>query len=303
MSKFTDEVKATLQGYFNLGDVPTEAQYAEVFERIQEAIQEHEHVASGGPGSGTGDAGPIPDATEDASGVVELATVEEAHAGTDTTRAVTPAGLLMREVDTAILGGDLTGNARGAGALDIQSTRDQATQVASGDQAVAIGNFCTAGDYSTAVGHQCNAPAERSTAIGHGAKTEVPTTTNICGPQIIRKDRGESSDSAFYTFCGAEVILMSKEVDFTTVADQTITLPAGCKFWLDEIGIIATQIEDLTTQPTIRFGITGDLDKHLAATLTTKLTAAGKREKFVPLVPEDGENSLNSVFREFTSRG
>lgn len=59
MSKFTNAIKATLKGYFNLGDVPTEAQYAEWIDRIQEGIQEHQHTATGGAGSGTGDAGPV----------------------------------------------------------------------------------------------------------------------------------------------------------------------------------------------------------------------------------------------------
>jgi len=85
---------------------------------------------------------------------------------------------------------------------------------------------------------------------------------------------------------------MSKEVDMKVVADQTITLPANCKFWLNEIGIIATVVTDLVAQPIVRYGITGDLDKHNAAAITTALTAAGKREVETPLVPEDGETSL-----------
>ena len=59
MSKFTDAVKAALKAYFETGDQPTESQFAEVFDRIQQGIQEHEHKASGGAGSGTGDAGLI----------------------------------------------------------------------------------------------------------------------------------------------------------------------------------------------------------------------------------------------------
>jgi hypothetical protein len=145
-----------------------------------------------------------------------------------------------------------------------------------------------------AIGYMTCAFAEKSLALGYGAKSGVPTTTNICGPQIIRKDRGENADHAFYSYCGVEVVLASKEIDLTIVADQTLTLPGGCKFWLDEVGVIATQIAGLTTQPTVRFGITGDLDKHHSAAITTKLTAAGKREKFDPLVPEDGETSLTA---------
>ena len=447
MSKVTDAQIAAIKALFETGDKLTEDNFADLINAIQEAAQEHEHVSGGGAGSGAGNAAPIQDATETDKGIVELATVAEAQAGTDTTRAVTAAGLLVRKVDTAIIGGDMTGNARGANALDIQSTRSHVVQVASGIQATALGlhnkasgnyaiavgykntashyysqaigrhntadgdyshaigayntssayysnaighmntatnQFSTAvgsintasglcatavghvstasGDYSIAIGHKATASgnystaagrystasdysslalgsgntasgyyaiavgiantasgqysaalglynyafddysmaigymtcafAEKSLALGYGAKSGVPTTTNICGPQIIRKDRGENADYTFYSYCGVEVVLTSKEIDLTTVADQTLTLPAGCKFWLDEIGIIATQIDGLTTQPTIRFGITGDLAKHHTAAITTKLTAAGKREKFDPLVPEDGEVSL-----------
>ena len=46
--KFTDAVRATLTGYFNAHDVPTEAQFTALILAIQEGIEEHDH-------SGTGD--------------------------------------------------------------------------------------------------------------------------------------------------------------------------------------------------------------------------------------------------------
>jgi len=365
MAKVDNTRIAGIKALFETGDTLTEQNFADLIDAIQEAAQEHQHVATGGPGSGTGDAAPIQDATEDQKGIVELATIAEAQAGTDTTRAVTPAGLLVRKTGTAIIGGDLTGNVRGGYALDIQSQRSLPAQVASGDNAVAIGCFNTAsgyygvafgyqndaagsgstaagvgneasgeysnaigwaniasgygstasgysntasgyysvaigagnevsGDYSTAIGCGSMATAANSMALGKSARARVERTTNICPPQIIKKDDGEAPQFAFENYCGVEVILMSKEVDLTVVADQTIAFPTGCKFWLNEIGIIATQIDGLTTQPTIRFGITGDLDKHRTATQTTNLTATGKRDKYDPLVPEDGETSLTA---------
>lgn len=48
MAKFTDAVRATLTGYFNAGDQPTEAQFTALILAIQEGIEEHDH-------SGTGD--------------------------------------------------------------------------------------------------------------------------------------------------------------------------------------------------------------------------------------------------------
>jgi len=59
MGKFTDEFTNTLKGYFETGDIPTEAQLHMLLEGIRDGIQEHEHNPDGGADSGTGDAAPI----------------------------------------------------------------------------------------------------------------------------------------------------------------------------------------------------------------------------------------------------
>ena len=264
----------------------------------------------------------LPAATTTAQGAVELATTAETQAGVDTTRAVVASGLVVRKIGTAFLMGDMLGNVRGGYSIDIRGY-GAAAEVASGEQTLAIGwrntasgNYSTASGYTnvasgikstavgalntasgldaTAIGYTNTASGARASAMGYAAEARIDKTTNICGPQIIRKDDGEGSSIVFESFCGVEVILMSKEVDLKTVADQTITLPAGCKFWLNEIGLIATSIVTLTVQPTIRFGITGNLAKHNAAAITTAITATGKREIETPLVPADGETSLTA---------
>ena len=147
----------------------------------------------------------IPDASTTAKGIVELATVAESQAGTDSVRAVTPDGLPMRKVGTAWIGGDLTGNTRGANALDVQSLRDSVTQVANqleginygiklinnGTSSLAVGNSITinqtsaystqdpsvgcsvfglnnsaGGGFSTVVGLNSSADGNGCTAIG-----------------------------------------------------------------------------------------------------------------------------------------
>jgi hypothetical protein len=152
--------------------------------------------------------GSIIDATTTAKGIVELATVAESQAGTDSVRAVTPDGLPMRKVGTAWIGGDLTGNTRGANALDVQSLRNSSTQVANqleginygikltnnGESSTAVGNNVTinqssayssqnpsvacnvfglnssaAGGFSTAIGSSSVVDGNGCTAIGSGA--------------------------------------------------------------------------------------------------------------------------------------
>lgn len=46
MAKFTDIVEATMAGYFNAGDQPTEAQFTALMAAIQAAIDEHDHAGA-----------------------------------------------------------------------------------------------------------------------------------------------------------------------------------------------------------------------------------------------------------------
>jgi len=74
----------------------------------------------------------------------------------------------LKKIGTAFVGGDFTGNARGANAVDIQSSRSAVTQVASGANSSAIGSRNTAsGYYSSAVGYQNTASGNYSSAFGY----------------------------------------------------------------------------------------------------------------------------------------
>jgi len=123
-------------------------------------------------------------ATESTTGVVELATQAEVDAADDTTgdQAVRAKHLrIKKESNGALIIGDLSGDARGGDAVDIQSYRGDSTRVASGDQSTAIGYDNTASEifcsaigcdntaseiYSTAIGYDNTASGYQSTAIG-----------------------------------------------------------------------------------------------------------------------------------------
>lgn len=47
MAKFTDAVRTTLQGHFDAGDQPTEAQFDALILAIQQGIEEHDHDGTG----------------------------------------------------------------------------------------------------------------------------------------------------------------------------------------------------------------------------------------------------------------
>lgn len=79
----------------------------------------------------------------------------------------------LQLIGTAWVGGDQTGNDRGAGAIDIQSERSAITQVASGQNAVALGKSCTSsGIQSVAIGNACTAADNYNVAIGQNCGSE-----------------------------------------------------------------------------------------------------------------------------------
>jgi hypothetical protein len=242
----------------------------------------------------------------------------------------------FNKVDEAYVGGNQTGNTRGAFSLDIQSDRTMVTQVASGTHSVCLGysNTASAGYFMLAIGALNNVNSTSGTALGTGntvsagaasaigsgntasgvnaaalgtqnsatglntnalgvlANARVPFTTNICPPIINRKDNGEPVGSEYSLFCGTEVVLLSKEVDLEVAADQTVTLPAGCHFFPNEVGVWVTSLNALATQPTVRFGWTGAEAGLIVAGITTALTAAYSRERYTTLVTSAGQTSL-----------
>ena len=83
-------------------------------------------------------------------------------------------------VGSAYIGGDQTGNARGPGALDVQSARDNPSQVASGNVSCVFGNYSTAsGSYSSASGNYSTASGGYSTASGTFSIASGPFSTAI----------------------------------------------------------------------------------------------------------------------------
>lgn len=141
-----------------------------------------------------------------AFGVGSFATVAECNTGTSTTLTVNPAGLPMRKVGTAWIGGDLTGNTRGAGALDLQSARSSVALVASGANASAFGKNATAsgagasamgygpqaiGDDSVSIGTASTAGAASAVAVGSGAAASG--ASSVCVGANSRSALSEST--------------------------------------------------------------------------------------------------------------
>lgn len=151
-------------------------------------------------------------ATTSVAGHVELATDAETQAATDTTRAVTPSSLLIKKDSTAIVVGDFTGNSRGPSALDVQSGRTAATQVASGTNSVAVGlrntvsaggaigvgySNTASGNYgSSAFGYNNTSSGFAATTVGNGNTASGFSRSSASG--YINTASGDQSSAFGY---------------------------------------------------------------------------------------------------------
>lgn len=159
--------------------------------------------------------------------------------------------------------------------------------------AIALGFDATAeGEGALAVGEYAEALKDGSLALGQSAVSRYHGIANIAGAIAVKREDDASSWVRDYS--GAEVIVMSGVIDLTDVEDYAADIGfSGYGFVPSECGLIATEVDSVATQPTIRFGIDGDNDMHLAATLTTLLTASGRRERYLP-------DDFDTVVPDFT---
>jgi hypothetical protein len=160
----------------------------------------------------------------------------------------------------------------------------------------AIGSYSWASNaQSVSLGNYARASGNAASALGPNSQNRVAYSVNLGGPVIVRKDNGEAAGIAFQAFNGVCDFLFTKEVDLKTPAAHTLSLPAGCHFWVEEVGLILTTLlGTIPTQPTIQFGVLGTPAKFLGPTLCTLLTATFKRERFSTLLADDGEVSLRA---------
>lgn len=162
---------------------------------------------------------------------------------------------------------------------------------------VAIGSSAdVAAGYGIALGATADVSAAATNGIAIGDTATVrPNTIQIGAlPVVPRTIRSGADANAIWQSVGAQSVVTTAAKPLTTVATFTLTLPANTTFFLDEVGVIVTAANTVTVQPTVRFGITGTLDKYVAATLTTGLTAVGNRHRFTTLSSNDGAATLTA---------
>ena len=164
---------------------------------------------------------------------------------------------------------------------------------------VAIGGFAMVSENSSgaiAIGYEAEVEENCLLSMALGSTyVDSPRTCQIAAlPAVPRNWNSFTTSDAAWAMCAPTTVIMSDVVDLKVAADVTAPIWTGLNFFPDEVGLIITSASGVTEQPTIRFGTTGTLDKYLAATATTGLDAAHKRERFGTLASADGATSLTA---------
>ncbi len=178
-------------------------------------------------------------------------------------------------------------------ATGISSIAIGSTAVTALDSSIAIGRApIVSGEGSIAIGKAAYVPATKSIAIGFDAQANINNTVQIQGTLITRAHSSPGEELLFGS--SAIVTITTAEIDLKTVADTTITIPTGCRFYPDGVDLIITEVGGtFTGQPTIRSGITGTLDKLLAAIPTVGLAAIYDRQCFT-VASRNGESTVTA---------
>lgn len=168
-----------------------------------------------------------------------------------------------------------------------------------GDYGVSVGHYSavlSGAYYGMAIGYRTEVAAGtyNCTALGQSVKNNLSRTTVLANPIICGNPTINSATSAnnrTQKLTGALSILTTEVRDFKTATNAELNIPTN--FYIEEVGVISTEIAGLVTQPTVSFGTTSGGVDVLAATITTALTVANKRERFTsPLLDDTGITSL-----------
>lgn len=172
------------------------------------------------------------------------------------------------------------------------------SSIAIGNNAV-ISPVSGASGSSVVIGHNAsNNNASTSIAIGYSSFSRVSNTVQISGTSISRKDDSAFTSTLEFLFGSSnEAIVMTKEIDLKTLGTVTIAVPAGSRFYPNEVGIILTTLGGtITGQPDVSFGINGTNNKFVTQT-TSSLTALYARDVYTSITTE-GESTLTFTVNE-----
>ena len=148
---------------------------------------------------------------------------------------------------------------------------------AGGDESISIGFGSAAlGVGSVAIGEYADANRDRVLAI-----SALPAATRF--PEAV---------AYWWENVTLHSVITTAALNLKNTQTYLIPLPAGVRFFPEEVGIIVTAASGVTGQPTVQFGIDGAAEEHLDAVATTGLTAAWVRQRFQTLKSGNGVTTL-----------
>jgi len=171
---------------------------------------------------------------------------------------------------------------------------------AAGTYGLAVGYRASAGGTGAlAVGYNANAAFTGSIAIGYNATVPAANVARIGAPIMIPGLAVPFGDAAqrLRRMAGCEVVLLSNSYDLTDVTPfdggtlgnkDFWVMPAGLKFYPDEVGIVTETQTTVTTGPTVSFGHGGTGSEILSSQLfaSAVLGQSGGRGEYVSAAPE-----------------
>lgn len=180
----------------------------------------------------------------------------------------------------------------------------------SGTHGLAVGYRANAGgNGSIAIGSNATAAFTGSIAIGYNATVPAANVARIGAPIMIPGLAVPFGDAAqrLRRMAGCEVVLLSNSYDLTDVTPfdggtlgnkDFWVMPAGLKFYPDEVGIVTETQSVVTTGPTVSFGHGGTGSEVLSSQLfaSAVLGQSGGRGEYASVAPEGvGTVSIDMV--------
>lgn len=156
-----------------------------------------------------------------------------------------------------------------------------------GELGVSIGRAAYVSDGTIrgmAIGRSASAWGDNAVAIGWAAEALVAGSLNLAAVPIIGRDKiaVNSGTLAFQRLSSPRIALCSKVFELRgSAADDvaTITVPAGCRFFFDEVQVIITLSSGVSGNGEIAVGTTSGGQEVLATTEITT-NALGNRSVF-----------------------
>jgi len=152
----------------------------------------------------------------------------------------------------------------------------------------------------------------KPTIAGHVVQPIAKTANsklivNVENPELLRNFTGanivlgadpsasatSSTSTHFTQFASSETVIASREIDMTQTGTHTIHLPSNKRVFIDEMGIVFTDINTITMGPKFKIGSSGSLEGLFDDYAVKGVLQNYSRERII--VPDDTAGQTNII--------